>query len=104
MNRVLPVGQEETLLQDERPELVPPHGKPHLEPELDEVQHVSRLSGTVGFPAGGRGGGRAVAEVQPLLQVAQHVHPPERRRERGDQEPVVAPRHDRRHRARRIAA
>ena len=104
VDRVLAVRDEEPLLQDEPAQLVSPDGKPQLEAELDQVQHVSGLVGSGGLPALGRGGHAPVRQAEPLVQVTQHVHAAERRREGGDQESVVPPCHQRGHRARRVAA
>ena len=100
---VLRVQHEDALLKHRLSELVAPHGQAVFEPELFET-----------FRAGPRGRARALKPAElPALSagqrhglgdVVEHVRAPYRRRERRDEQPVVAARRHTRKRPRREAA
>ena len=102
MNRVLAIGEQEALLEGQAAQLVAPDRKAQLESELGEIRDLDRLAGSAELPADRGGRDRAVGQGELLVQVAQHQHPAERGGQGRDQEPVIAPGHDRGDGARRI--
>src|SRR5690606_27213572 len=93
----------EPLLDPRRPDAVLPHRQTPFEAELDEVAGTVQLE-RVGVLLAAEPGDGAVGARDRLGEVGEHQEPPERCRERRDQETVVAPRRGAGPRAARVAA
>ena len=104
VHRVLAVHHEDPLFDDDVGERETPDRQPGFEPELDQV-----LTTVDGVRAGdlvfvAEPAHRPVREPDALEHVIQHHTPPDRRRQRGDEQAVIPPRHDAGNRAGGVAA
>jgi hypothetical protein len=101
---VLLMEQVHPLFHGGGAELVPPDGQAEVEPELGEMLGARPLEPAVRPLLAADLEARAVREPQQLGEMVQHDGTPERRRQRGDEQSVIAPGRHARHRPRREAA
>ena len=104
MHGVLHVRQEYPLFEHDAADVVAPHRNARFEPEFGQITGSVRVGCVARTLASAYFDPPVIGEAQLLGEVAEHHNAPERRRERGNQNPVIPAGDHARHCPRRVPA